>query len=122
MFTQKAEVYTRIVNVIRGLMFVQKGWIPPIGEEELAQRFAEARYDMIVWGGQDTIRAIEKIEEGGPHGKLFTAMADLYKSIRHDLGHKDDDNLSDELILAQIIIEDREQLRQQMANYRQSRI
>lgn len=112
-FPQKAAIYTELINIIRDLMFSTKGWLPPIDPNVLAERLARVRYDMIVWGGQDTIRAIERFEDSsasGDIGVMFVAVADLYGKIRRDLGHTDDDRLADDLFLAQISADDKEQV------------
>lgn len=115
-FPQKAAIYKELVDIIRDITFAQKGWIPPLDPDALARRFAEARFNLIVWGGQETIRAIDKFEAdqtAGP-GRMFAAVANLYGCIRRELGHADDADLREDLFLAQITTEDRESVRQQM--------
>src|SRR4051794_39624094 len=95
-FPEKAKIYKEIVDIIRDIMFAQKGWCPPINEGELGQRFGRVRYDMIIWGGQDTIRAITALEDasGADVGKMFSAVTGLYAQIRKELGHSDDSQLA----------------------------
>lgn len=113
LFPNKAEVYKKIVDIIRDLTFAQKGWIDEIDQNVLAQRFSEARFDMIIWGGQDTIRALGRLEDAGEEGPagLFQASANLYHCLRKELGHSDDDQLAKDLIAAQVISEDRDKIR-----------
>jgi hypothetical protein len=91
-----------------------KGLDSALDQDELAQRLGRVRYDMIVWGGQDTIRAIEKFESSsatGEIGPMFAAVAGLYATVRRDLGHSDDGQLAEDLFLAQIVLEERENVR-----------
>jgi hypothetical protein len=112
LFSEKAKVYGRILDLLRDVFFAQKGWIPPLDQEELAKRFGQVRFDMVIWGGQDTIRAIGAIEDAhGDSGKTFAAFINLYAQIRKELGHGDDRALAEELFLAQVIAEDREKTR-----------
>ena len=113
LFSEKAKVYGRIVDLLRDIFFAQKGWISPLDEQELGKRFGQVRFDMVVWGGQDTIRAINAIEDvtPGDTGKMFAAFTHLYAQIRKELGHADDRALAEDLFLAQVIAEDREKVR-----------
>lgn len=114
LFSQKSAVYKELIDIIRDIMFAIKGWIPALDPDELAQRLGRVRYDMIVWGGQDTIRAIEKFESSsatGEVGPMFAAVAGLYATVRRDLGHSDDAQLAEDLFLAQILLEEREGVR-----------
>lgn len=113
LFPQKAAVYKKIVDLIRDIFFAQKGWGPAVAPDALAQRFGEVRFEMIIWAGQDTIRAITAMEEADPSnpGSSLAAAVNLYAQIRRELGHKDDPALAEELLLSQVIASDREQVR-----------
>ena len=92
-FPEKAKIYKEIIDIIRDLTFAQKGWAPAVDEEELGKRFGRIRYDMIIWAGQDTIRALSAFEElssGGDVGVMFAASANLYSKNSSELGHADD--------------------------------
>jgi hypothetical protein len=113
-FAQKAEAYQSLVDVVRDIFMVQKGWKQQEQEDSLPKLLMVIRYKMIVWGGQDTIRAIAELEsvpEDALPGDRFLAVENLYKAIRKDLGHQDDSDLSEELFLTQIIASEREAVR-----------
>ncbi|HYI64176.1 MAG TPA: hypothetical protein VEW71_04750 [Allosphingosinicella sp.] len=115
LFPQKSVIYKELIDIIRDNMFAVKGWIPPINQDEMAHRLARVRYDMIVWGGQDTIRAIERFEgasaDANDIATMFSAIARLYAAVRKDLGHSDDPQLAEDLFLAQILLDERESVR-----------
>ncbi len=116
-FPEKAKVYKELIDIIRDVMFAQKGWGPPLDADAIAQRFGRVRYDMIVWGGQETIRAVTAFEESsasGDMGIMFTAAANLYANVRKELGHSDDAQLPEDMFLAQLIPQDREKVRKLM--------
>jgi hypothetical protein len=120
LFSERAKVYKEIIDVIRDLLFSTKGWVPAPDPTELAMRLSQSRFDLITWGGQDTIRAImelENLRSDGPHS-AFDVTMNLYSKIRRDLGHTDDDTLAEDLVLSQINLEEREQVRAQIRNYK----
>lgn len=101
----------------------QKGWAEEQPENQLAKSLMVIRYKMIVWGGQDTIRAISALEavpEGAPIGDRFLAASNLYTATRRDLGHQDDSEFGEELFLTQIIASDKENVRQLLHEARRS--
>jgi cbb3-type cytochrome oxidase subunit 3 len=113
-FSQKAEVYQDLVNILRDIFMASKGWAKERKPEELAKSLMVIRYKMIVWGGQDTIRAIDALEavpEGANEGHRFLAGANLYGAIRRDLGHQDDAALAEDLFLTQITASDKANVR-----------
>lgn len=113
-FPEKAKVYKQIIDIMRDVMFAQKGWIPNPDETEIAQRFARARYDLIIWGGKSTVGALEAFETQSATedtGKMFLSVANLYDAIRLELGHKSDERLGIDLVMSQIILEDRDKFR-----------
>ncbi|HEX8306959.1 MAG TPA: hypothetical protein VF645_00900 [Allosphingosinicella sp.] len=113
-FSEKAAVYVELVNVLRDIMMATKGWAPETETSELAKSLMKIRYKMIVWGGQDTVRAIDALEavpEDGSDGQRFLAAANLYQAIRSDLGHRDDPQFAEDLFLTQIIAADKANVR-----------
>lgn len=113
-FSEKAAVYKNIIDILRDVFFASKGWAPPVDTDDLAKRFGQVRFDMIIWGGQDTIRAITRMEEADTNtpGSQFAAAVNLFAQIRRELGHADDPALAEDLFLSQVIGSDREQVRQ----------
>lgn len=123
-FAQKAAVYEDLVNILRDLFMAQKGWAKEKSENQLAKSLMVIRYKMIVWGGQDTIRAIsafEAVPDDAPIGDRFLAASNLYTAIRRDLGHQDDSEFGEELFLTQIIASDKENVRQLLREARRSK-
>ncbi len=123
-FVERAKVYDKLIKFLQYFHFHSKGWVEEIPADELAKGLGEVRYDMIIWGGKETIRAIMKLEdfsEGMDHGVMFLAVSELYAAIRKDLGHKDDKALSDDLVLQQIVNEERWEARAKIDLARKAR-
>lgn len=111
-FAQRAPIYQRLISVIRNMMFATKGWAEERETEDLAKELAEITYEMIVWGGQDTVRAIRNFtsQDGSDPGQGVRAMAELFRAVRKDLGHSDDASLPNDLVLQLIAVDDREEI------------
>lgn len=112
-FSERSKVYQRLLNAIRNIMFASKGWIEEKSGDDLAKELSEITYEMIIWGGQDTIRAIGQITKnpGDNIAEMMRTMAQLYKAIRSDLGHNDDTQLHNDLVLQLISVKDHEEVR-----------
>lgn len=113
-FTQKAAVYEDLVNILRDIFMEQRGWAPKKTQDQRAKALMVIRYKMIVWGGQETVRAInglENVPDDSSDGPRFLAAANLYGAIRRDLGHSDDDAFAEDLFLTQITATDKEKVR-----------
>jgi hypothetical protein len=112
-FAQKAEVYESLVNILRDIFMANKGWSAPFDPGETGKALMIIRYKMIVWGGQDTVRAIAAFEQvpDSEIGQRFLAIANLYAAIRRDLGHQDDARFAEDLFLTQIVAGDKEEVR-----------
>jgi hypothetical protein len=109
-FVERAKIYDKLVKFLQYFHFQSKGWVPKRDEEDVARELGELRYEMIIWGGKDTIRAIMKLEDFSPDsdpGMIFSTISNLYGAIRKDLGHKDDKQLFDDLVLQQIFANER---------------
>lgn len=112
-FALRAPVYERLISILRDLMFATKGWAKARKPDELAKELATVTYDMTVWGGQDTVRALMKFSEmpAGDAAAMFRVMETLFKAIRTDLGHNDDSTLSIDLVVQMITAEERDDVR-----------
>lgn len=118
-FTERAAIYHRLVLMLRNMMFSIKGWEPQKDQETLGRQMAEITYDMIVWGGQDTIRQIMNLTNQPEHQQqdpsvILLRLAELFRAIRKDLGHNDDDALPEDLALILIVSSEQDELRQKM--------
>lgn len=118
-FTERAAIYHRLVLMLRNMMFSIKGWELQKDQETLGRQMAEITYDMIVWGGQDTIRQIMNLTNQPEHkpqdpSVILLRLAELFRAIRKDLGHNDDDALPEDLALILIVSSEQDELRQKM--------
>lgn len=115
-FAQRAEIYHRLVVMLRDMIFAVKGWSEQRSETDLARDLSAITYDMIVWGGQDTIRQLMNLSDTSPTdvGGMMRRMSDLFRAIRKDLGHSDDAQLPEDIVLAMIVSDEREAVRAQM--------
>lgn len=109
-FAQRAEIYHRFVVTLRDILFSEKGWAPKKSQAELTKEMSNITFDMIVWGGQDTIRKMKSMsEQDTPDvGETLRRMSELYRAIRKDLGHSDDSTLSDDIVLTMLLPEERQ--------------
>ena len=116
LFSERAAVYQKLVTLLRDMIFEQKGWAAPITQDTRAQQLAEISYEMTVRGGQEKKRANMRNTEIGQSDSaaLMKTMAQLYRAIRKDLGHSDDNSLPNDLVLQMNVPEDREKVRQQL--------
>ena len=102
--------------MLRDMIFTTKGWSSERPMDDIARDLAVITYDMIVWGGQDTIRQIMNLGDGEPAdaGAMMVRMSNLFRAIRKDLGHSDDIQLPEDIVLSMIIADEREAVRAQM--------
>lgn len=115
-FAQRAEIYQKLVSMLRDMIFVTKGWSPARNDQEVARDLTSITYDMIVWGGQDTIREIMRFTEvpSGDVGAAMNRLSSLFRAVRKDLGHTDDAALPEDIVLSMIVAGEREAVRAQM--------
>ncbi|MDG2530377.1 hypothetical protein [Caulobacter endophyticus] len=111
-FSERAANYKQLIGVLRKAMHSTKGWVE-VDHDELAKELSSVTYDMIIWGGQDTVRSLLDFSDmtAGDLGGMVRKTASLYAAIRKDLGHEDDAELSNDLVLQMITAEDRATVR-----------
>jgi hypothetical protein len=112
-FALRAPIYERLIGIVREKMFETKGWAEEKAPDSLAKDLAIITYDMIVWGGQSTVRALMSLGETPTDdtAAVFRTMQNIFKAIRKDLGHNDDDSLPADLVVQLIIPEERDRVR-----------
>lgn len=112
-FALRAPIYEKLVVILRDLMFETKGWSDKRDPDDLARELAVITYEMMVWGGQDTVRAVMSLSEmpNAEPGPILRVIANMFKAIRKDLGHTDDANLSEDLVVQMIRADEREKVR-----------
>ena len=117
-FSERAAVYQRLINITRDMLYSSRGWSEDTPVEDRAKQLSAITYEMTIWGGQDTVRALlamVRTVDPTNTGDMFLRMSNLFKAIRKDLGHKDDAQMPDDLLLQLMKYEDHEQIREQLA-------
>lgn len=119
-FAERALRYQSLIHILRDLLFSTKGWTDPVDSTQMAKKMAEITYDMTIWGGQDTIRALMRLSDNqNPDpGAVMGIMSNLFGAIRKDLGHSDDAALSDDLVLQMVTAEDRAKVAELLRQHR----
>ena len=112
-FALRSPIYEKLVHVIRDLLLESKGWTPPRSPDELAKELSFITYDMVVWGGKDTVKSLMRISEmpADDAAASLKIIANLFRSIRKDLGHDDDPELPNDLVSQLITPTDRQSVR-----------
>ncbi|MCA8901746.1 MAG: hypothetical protein KDA53_10890 [Hyphomonas sp.] len=104
LFANKAEIYQGIANIVKELMLSIKDPSQSVHADELTKRMIDYRAKMLVWSSLDTIRAYDALSklEGKPALEIMMALANLYESMRKDLGHKDPDGAGLQIMIGNI--------------------
>lgn len=90
-----APLYESIVHFFIKLIVQSKPNMKPVAEKEILKFFGEITPKLMVWGGNDVVKAFGKFRTysidhpDDPQG-LLDCMHDLIMAIRKELGHKDE--------------------------------
>lgn len=86
---KKVEIYTKFLDAVSGLMVAQNENVSKKGmtEQELVDYLVEFKTELLLWGCPQVIkRQLEFEEVSRSNGNIFTAVNNLYKAIREDIG------------------------------------
>lgn len=122
-FSQRAIIYDELIMLLRDVFWAEKGWSDD-SEGDRARKLSTITYKLIVWGGKDTIKAVNQIRGNVKWhpGAPFLLMSEIFGAMRSDLGHGTDVPLADELALQMLRIEDHAYAREQIAAARAQRL
>jgi hypothetical protein len=115
-FIEKKNAYMRLINLIFDLFKAIKN-DTEITEKVLFERLFEFKQELMVWGDQAVIDALEIYElksnellnEKDPSASLLV-VDDLLRAIRKDLGHNDSQLKRGSLVGMLLIAEDRKKI------------
>lgn len=122
-FVEKKNAYRHLIDLIFDLFKAQKN-SQALSESETLERMLEFKKEVMVWGDQDVIQALENYENkvtaseqngkeqlstDDPH-QLLMIVDDLLMAIRKDLGHKDTQLKRGSLVGMLVIAADRDKL------------
>ncbi|MBL1379391.1 hypothetical protein [Zobellella iuensis] len=86
---KKVEIYTKFLDAVSGLMAAQNENVSKKGmtDQELVNYLVEFKTELLLWGSPQVIkRQLEFEEVSRSNGNIFTAVNNLYKAIREDIG------------------------------------
>lgn len=112
LFSEKAAVYKRLIELIGTLFKQQKTGGADV--EKLGETLQDIRTQLIIWGGSKTIQVLDSMGDNSAETDpraLVRWLASLYAEIRKDLGHKDKEGAALEIALGHVIVTDRHMFR-----------
>ncbi|WP_210330354.1 hypothetical protein [Aliikangiella sp. G2MR2-5] len=86
---KKVEIYKKFLDAVSGLMAAQNENVTKKGmtDQELVDYLVEFKSELLLWGSPLVIkRQLEFEEVSRKNGNIFTAVNNLYKAIREDIG------------------------------------
>ena len=95
LFPEKAKIYEKLLDAVKFSMKAagsksdgQEGEVHV--DPELVERLRELQYSAIIWGDQEFIDVLSQFTgESEDPSHVFKKVADMYKQMRKELGHKD---------------------------------
>ena len=100
---KKIPVYEELINFIFRVLYAQKEGQSQISEKELIETYSRLTQNAIIWASDDVVRALHRFRVASLTGSenflpLALAVEDLFFAIRRDLGHKNKDISSGQLL------------------------
>lgn len=86
---KKVEIYKKFLDTISGLMANHNDKVSKKGmtDQELIDYLVEFKTELLLWGSPLVIkRQLEYEKVARENGNLFTALDNLYRAIREDIG------------------------------------
>lgn len=86
---KKIEIYKKFLDAVSGQMANQNENVSKKGmtEQELVDYLVEFKTELLLWGSPSVIKNQLEFEKvSSENGNVFTAMDNLYKAIREDIG------------------------------------
>ncbi len=112
-FLDKKKAYMTFVDVIFDLVKAIRNKTD-MPQKELIDRMFSFKKELLVWGDQDVIMAMENYEKLAAKkpsvSELLLIVDDLLRAIRRDLGHNDNKLERGKLVSMLIVAEDRDKL------------
>ncbi len=90
-FSQKAKAYEGIFDLIFEIMKEVKAE-NKMTQEEMLRRMIAIKRDMMIWAGNDVLKAWANFESEaskGDNANVFKSMEKVFRALRKELGHRD---------------------------------
>lgn len=112
-FIEKKNAYMILINLIFDLLSDSRKE-EKLSKEAMIQRMLEFKRELMVWGDQTVIKALQEYEDFSLQdnknpAQILLRVDNLLRSIRKDLGHDDSALPKGALVLMQVKAEDRDQ-------------
>lgn len=99
--SKKVEIYKTFLDAVSGVMATQNENVSKKGptDQELVDYLVEFKTELVLWGSPLVIkRQLEFEKASRNNGNIFTAVDNLYKAIREDIGLSNKNLNSHELV------------------------
>lgn len=104
LFSEKQKVYNELMEMIMRLFAGTKDPEHQYSEGELTLKALEVKSKLLTWASFETFTAFDKIGDRIPDNAHdayhLVLLANVIKSMRKDLGHKDQENASNIIALS----------------------